>query len=90
MPKLLHDIVSRAIQVHGSLGLTDELPLVEQLVASYVMGLADGPTEVHKTTLARELLRRVEPSTGLFPDYHRPLARERALRKYGAALSGNE
>ena len=88
MPKLLHDIVARAIQVHGSLGLTNEMPLVEQMVSSFVMGLADGPTEVHKITLARELLKQVAPSTELFPSYHLPRARERALAQYGAALEG--
>ncbi len=86
MPRVLHDIVSRAIQVHGSLGLTDELPLVGQLVSAYIMGLADGPTEVHKITLAKELLKTYAPSTTLFPDYHLPLLREAALLRHGAAL----
>lgn len=88
MPKVLHDIVARAIQVHGSLGLTNEMPLVEQMVASFVMGLADGPTEVHKVTLARELLKQVTPSTELFPSYHLPQAYERAMARYGVALEG--
>jgi acyl-CoA dehydrogenase len=88
MPKVLHDIVARAIQVHGSLGLTDEMPLVEQMVSSFIMGLADGPTEVHKITLARELLKQVAPSSELFPSYHLPRARERAMALYGAALEG--
>ncbi len=88
MPKVLHDIVARAIQVHGSLGLTDEMPLVEQMVSSLIMGLADGPTEVHKITLARELLKQVTPSAELFPSYHLPRARERAMAMYGAALEG--
>ncbi|GAP37140.1 acyl-CoA dehydrogenase family protein [Piscinibacter sakaiensis] len=86
MPKVLHDIVSRAIQIHGSLGITNEMPFVDQLVSSLIMGLADGPTEVHKITLARELLSEVAPSAELFPDYHLPRARERARAKYGAAL----
>ncbi len=86
MPKVLHDIVTRAIQIHGSLGLTNEMPFVEQLVSSLIMGLADGPTEVHKITLARELLNAVTPTTDLFPTYHLPRARERARVKYGAAL----
>ena len=88
MPKVLHDIVARAIQVHGSLGLTNEMPLVEQMVASFVMGLADGPTEVHKITLARELLKQVTPSAELFPSYHLPRAHARAMEKCGAALDG--
>lgn len=79
MPKVLHDIVSRAIQLHGSLGVSDEMPFVEQLVSSYVMGIADGPTEVHQVVLAKELLAGVKPAEGLFPSRHRPALRERAL-----------
>jgi acyl-CoA dehydrogenase len=86
MPRVLNEIVSRAIQMHGSLGVTDELSLVDDLVNSFVMGLADGPTEVHQITLARELLKEVKPSQTLFPDYHRPTARARALAKYGASM----
>lgn len=87
MPKVLHDIASRALQIHGSLGLTDEVPFMDQLMSSYVMGLADGPTEVHKITLARELLRSHTGTKDLFPAYHRPLARERALARYAEALA---
>ncbi|MEO8296306.1 MAG: acyl-CoA dehydrogenase family protein [Burkholderiales bacterium] len=87
MPKVLHDIASRALQIHGSLGVTDEVPFMDQILSSYVMGLADGPTEVHKVTLARELLRSYKGTKDLFPAYHRPLARERALARYAAALA---
>ncbi|MGI4815509.1 MAG: acyl-CoA dehydrogenase family protein [Janthinobacterium lividum] len=87
MPKVLHDIVSRAMQVHGSLGLTDEMPFVEQLVTSYILGLADGPTEVHKVTLAKLLLREYKPADELFPSYHLPRRREAALRKFGLTES---
>lgn len=86
MPRILHDIVARTIQIHGSLGLTNEMPLVEQMVASFVMGLADGPTEVHKISLARELLKQVQPSESVFPDYHLPQRRERAVAKFGSLL----
>lgn len=85
MPKIFHDIVSRAIQIHGALGVSDEMPFVEQLVSSFVMGIADGPTEVHQVALAKELLTAVKPAEGLFPSAHRPAARERARRKLGLA-----
>ena len=46
-----------------------------------VMGIADGPTEVHKITVARQVLKSYEPSPGLFPTQHLPprvaTARER-------------
>ena len=51
MQKVLHDVSARALQLHGSLGVTHEMPFVEYLVESFVLGLADGPTEVHKVAL---------------------------------------
>src|SRR6476660_769968 len=50
MQRVLHDVSSRALQLHGSLGTTHEMPFVQYLVESFVLGLADGPTEVHKVT----------------------------------------
>ena len=49
---------------------------------SYVMGLADGPTEVHKITLAKQVLRDHRPTNELFPSYSLLNARDRALDKY--------
>jgi acyl-CoA dehydrogenase len=84
---VLHRIASRALQVHGSLGVSDEMPFMKMIVNAYHLGLADGPTEVHKVTLARELLSRAEPSPGLFPTHHLPAQREQALAKYADALA---
>ena len=39
MPKVYHDVVSRCIQVHGALGISNELPLSGMLLGSYVMGI---------------------------------------------------
>ncbi|MGH8336959.1 MAG: acyl-CoA dehydrogenase family protein, partial [Gammaproteobacteria bacterium] len=72
MPKVFHDVVVRALQVHGSLGVTPEMPFAEQVMESFVMGLADGPTEVHKITLARQVLREYKGTAGLFPTGHIP------------------
>lgn len=62
MQKVLHDVSARALQIHGSLGTSHEMPFVQYLTESFVLGLADGPTEVHKVTLARLLLADVEPA----------------------------
>ena len=83
MPTVLRNVTSRAIQLHGSLGTTDEMPLVGYLVDGFTMGLADGPTEVHKGTLARQILRDVVPSADLFPSEHIPAVRERLTRRAG-------
>jgi acyl-CoA dehydrogenase len=86
MPKVFHDVAVRALQIHGSLGVTPEMPFVEQVLESFVMGLADGPTEVHKITLARQILRDYKGTNGLFPSGHIPALREAALKKYAGML----
>lgn len=82
-PKVLHDVVQRAIQVHGALGVSSDLPLGGMWVAAPVLGLADGPTEVHQQTVARQLLKEHEPAPGLWPTQHLPDRRAAALEKLG-------
>lgn len=82
MPKVLHDIAERALHLHGSLGLTDQMPFTDALLHSYSLGLADGPTEVHKITVAREVLRGALPCDEQFPSYMRDTLREKAKAKY--------
>lgn len=86
MPKVFHDVAVRALQLHGSLGVTPEMPFVDQVMESFVMGLADGPTEVHKITLARQILREYKATQGLFPSGHIPALREAAIKKYGEII----
>jgi len=52
------EVVDRAMQTYGAMGMTKELPL--QLMASKLrtMRIYDGPTEVHKWVVARNLLGR--------------------------------
>src|SRR3712207_220173 len=50
------DVLDRAIQVHGSLGMTDDTPLSGLWRHLRMLRLADGPDEVHKMVIAmREL-----------------------------------
>jgi acyl-CoA dehydrogenase len=86
MPKVLHDIASNALQVHGSLGLSDEMPFMHWVTESYFLGLADGPTEVHKVTVAQQLTRAVRADPTPFPDYHLPQRAEAARQKYADLL----
>ena len=90
MPKLLHDVASRALHLHGSIGMSDEMPFMGMVAASFMVGLADGPTEVHKITVARQTLRDYVPTNALFPAYHLPTARAEAAEKYGIALEALE
>ncbi|GAA2881192.1 acyl-CoA dehydrogenase family protein [Pseudonocardia halophobica] len=84
MPGVLHDIASRALQIHGSLGISHEMPFAEWVINSFHIGLADGPTEVHKVVVAREVLKAVEPAKEMFPDYLRHKETARARELYGA------
>jgi acyl-CoA dehydrogenase len=72
MPTVLHDVAWRAMQVHGALGVSNEMPFHRMLLGASVMGLADGPTEVHKVTVARQVLRDYAPSDDVWPTEHLP------------------
>ncbi|NGP08685.1 acyl-CoA dehydrogenase [Rhodococcus sp. 14C212] len=82
MPKVLLDVAGRAIQIHGSLGISTEMPFGSWVMESFHMALADGATELHKIQVAKQLLRGVEPAPGLFPTGHLPARREQALAKF--------
>jgi acyl-CoA dehydrogenase len=82
MPQVLHDVASRALQVHGSLGASEEMPFGAMVLESFHMGLADGPTEVHKVTLARELLTSYRGTEDLFPTTHLPTLRAEAQIRF--------
>lgn len=83
MPRILNDIASRALQIHGSLGITHDMPFAEWVINSFHVSLADGPTEVHKVTVAREVLKDVQPAKGPFPDYLTFEQIRRAREKFG-------
>jgi acyl-CoA dehydrogenase len=80
MAKVYHDIVQRAIQIHGSLGVTLETPLADMWMSLPSLALADGPTEVHKAQVAKAHLRNAQTSPGLFPSEH-SITRLEAARK---------
>jgi acyl-CoA dehydrogenase len=86
MPGVLHDIAWRAIQVHGALGVSNEMPFHQMLLGASIMGLADGPTEVHKVTVARQVLRDYQPVDDLWPSQHLPKRVEAARAKFAAHL----
>ncbi|TWS96582.1 acyl-CoA dehydrogenase family protein [Reyranella sp. CPCC 100927] len=83
MPKVFHDVAARALHLHGSLGVTPDMPFAEQVIESFHMGLADGPTEVHKITVARQVLRDYHGTNQLFPTQYGPHLREAAIAKLG-------
>jgi acyl-CoA dehydrogenase len=82
MPTVLHDIAWRAMQVHGALGTTNEMPFFGMIHGAAVMGLADGPTEVHKATVARQVLRDYVPTDGMWPTEWIPGKSDAAKAKF--------
>jgi acyl-CoA dehydrogenase len=51
-------VLDRAIQVHGALGVSDDTPLAGMWRSLRMLRLADGPDEVHKMVIARRELGR--------------------------------
>jgi len=58
---MLHNVIDRAIQVHGALGVSGDTPLERMYREARYARLYDGPDEVHRAAVARRLLK--DPST---------------------------
>jgi acyl-CoA dehydrogenase len=82
--RVLHDVIDRAIQVHGSLGFSGDLPLEQMYRAARAARIYDGPDEVHKGTVARRILRGYSPTD--VPTEHIPTRTEAARRKFAEQL----
>lgn len=87
MARLMHDIVQRTLHLHGSLGTTLEMPLAGWWASVPQLALADGPTEVHQGTIAKQLLKDVTPAPGIFPTEHVPTRLAAAREKHAAVLA---
>ncbi|MEM9177544.1 MAG: acyl-CoA dehydrogenase family protein [Myxococcota bacterium] len=88
-PRLFENAVRRAIQIHGALGVSNEMPLPRMLLAALSLGIADGSTEVHKITVARAALRDVPASEGYWPSEHLPDRRARARERFAHLLDAS-
>ena len=55
--KVLHDVIDRAIQVHGALGVSGDTPLESMYREARAARIYDGPDEVHRMVVARRILR---------------------------------
>lgn len=86
LARVFHDIVRRAVHLHGALGASIETPLAKMWFGIPSLSVADGPTEVHQVQVAKHYLKQAKPAAGLFPTEHIPSRIEGArklLSQYG-------
>jgi acyl-CoA dehydrogenase len=83
---VLHDVIDRALQAHGSLGYSTDLPLEAMYRYARAARFYDGPDEVHRQSVARQILRGYQPPSDGVPSEHVPTRREAARRKFADLL----
>src|ERR1700732_2042529 len=54
--RVLHDVIDRALQAHGSLGSSTDRPLEQMYRCARGARFYDGPDEVHRQSVARHVL----------------------------------
>src|SRR5580698_9186808 len=81
---VLYNVIDRAIQVHGALGFSCDLPLESMYRAARAARLYDGPDEVHRQTVARRTLRNYTATE--VPTEHIPTRREAAKERFAELL----
>ena len=64
MPAAYHRVVDRAIQVWGAAGVSNDLPLAGMYQGARTLRIADGPDEVHKILIAKNVLGQYEQGDG--------------------------
>ncbi|MEO8010165.1 MAG: acyl-CoA dehydrogenase family protein, partial [Dokdonella sp.] len=63
-PNVAQQVIDAAIQIHGGMGLSNDLPLTRLFALARVLRIADGPDEVHRATIARlELYKHTDTGT---------------------------
>ncbi len=76
--KVLHDVVDRALQAHGALGYSTDLPLEAMYRFARAARIYDGPDEVHRSSVARQVLRGYEAPADGVPSEDIPARRQAA------------
>jgi acyl-CoA dehydrogenase len=84
--KVLHDVVDRAVQVHGALGYSTDLPLEAMYRYARAARIYDGPDEVHRESVARRILRGYTAPADGVPSEHVPARREAARQRFADLL----
>ncbi|MCW3039581.1 MAG: acyl-CoA dehydrogenase [Solirubrobacterales bacterium] len=79
---VMHDVVDRALQAHGSLGYSTDMPLEGMYRFARGARFYDGPDEVHRQSVARQLLRGYAAPVDGVPSEHVPTRRAAAREKF--------
>src|SRR3954454_23464762 len=82
--QVLYNVIDRAIQIHGALGYSTDLPLEAMYRHARAARLYDGADEVRRVTVARQLLKNYEPHD--MPSEHIPTRREAAKQRFATLL----
>jgi acyl-CoA dehydrogenase len=82
--RVLHDVIDRALQIHGSLGFSTDMPLERMYRWARAARIYDGPDEVHRVSVARAILKGYKPVAT--PTEHVPTRREEARRRFAGLL----
>ena len=82
MARVLREVSYNALHILGSLGTTDLTPIQAMYASAPTMGIADGVDEVHKATVARNVLKQYRPHEGYWPTEYYPAKREKARLKF--------
>jgi acyl-CoA dehydrogenase len=87
--QVLHDVVDRALQLHGALGYSTDMPLEFMYRDARAARIYDGVDEVHRTSVARRILREYQPPHDLVPSDHVPTRRAAARVRYASLLEAS-
>src|ERR671916_734590 len=83
---VLHDVVDRALQAHGALGYSTDLPLEAMYRFARAARIYDGPDEVHRDSVARQILRGYTAPADGIPTEHVPTRRDAARARFADLL----
>jgi acyl-CoA dehydrogenase len=87
--KVLHDVIDRSLQAHGSLGYSSDLPLEQMYRWARAARIYDGPDEVHRQSVARAVLKDYAPPADGVPTEHVPTRQARAREKFAELWADN-
>src|SRR5215212_6620537 len=84
--QVLHDVIDRALQIHGALGYSTDLPLEAMYRYARAARIYDGPDEVHRQSVARQILNGYQAPEDGVPREHLPTRRAAARERFAELL----